>query len=247
MPNEFLQATHGLGVTGAVVVEASAWLEDNQWILDLAKDNSFIKGFVGHLEPGDSFRQNLEKFAKNPLFRGIRLSGRAVAAGLSRPDFADDLRWLADRDLQLDVIGDHTMFAELVRLTDSAPQLRVVINHLPFDPVTDEDSRRRADDALHELGRRAQVYAKISGVLRRVGNRVPLELRFYREALDRMWATFGSDRLVYGSNWPVSNQLAPYRDVLKIPYDYFAGKGPDVANQYFWKNSLAAYKWIDRG
>ena len=166
---------------------------------------------------------------------------------MSRPDFVADLQRIADRDLQLDVIGDHAMFADLVRLTDSAPQLRIVINHLPFDPAVDEAARKKADDALRELGRRSQVYAKISGVLRRVGNGVPLELSFYREALDRMWATFGPSRLVYGSNWPVSNQFAPYRDVLKIPYDYFAGKGPEAANQYFWKNSLAAYKWIDRG
>jgi predicted TIM-barrel fold metal-dependent hydrolase len=125
--------------------------------------------------------------------------------------------------------------------------LRVVINHLPFDPAMDKDERRKADDALHELGRRPLVYAKVSGVLRRVGGRVPLDLSFYREALDQLWETFGPSRLVYGSNWPVSNQFAPYPGVLKVVRDYFTGKGADAADQYFWKNSLAAYKWIDRG
>jgi L-fuconolactonase len=116
MPSDFQAATRGLGVAGAVVVESNAWLEDNQWILDLARDNPVIKGFVGHLEPGDSFRQNLERFSKNRLFRGIRLSGRAIALGLSRPDFAADLQRLVDSDLQLDAIGDHTVFADLVRI-----------------------------------------------------------------------------------------------------------------------------------
>src|SRR5438067_44882 len=101
MPSDFRVATRGLGVTGVVVVEASVWLEDNQWVLDLARDNPLIKGFVGHLEPGDSFRENLESFSKNPLFRGIRLSGRTIAANVSRPDFVADLQQLADRDLQL--------------------------------------------------------------------------------------------------------------------------------------------------
>jgi predicted TIM-barrel fold metal-dependent hydrolase len=247
MPSDFHAATRGLGVTGVVVVEASVWLEDNQWILDLARDNLIIKGFVGHLEPGDSFQQNLGRFAKNRLFRGIRLSGRTIAAGLSRPDFLAGLQQLADHDLQLDAIGDHTIFADLVRLTDSAPQLRIVINHLPFDPAKDEDARRKADNALRELGRRPQVYAKVSGILRRTGGRVPLESSFYRDALDQLWATFGPSRVVYGSNWPVSNQFAPYPAVLKVAHDYFAGKGQDAADRYFWKNSLAAYKWIDRG
>ena len=34
------------GVTGTVVVEASAWLEDNQWILDLAAQTPWIVGLV---------------------------------------------------------------------------------------------------------------------------------------------------------------------------------------------------------
>jgi predicted TIM-barrel fold metal-dependent hydrolase len=246
MPSDFRAATRGLGVTGVVVVEASAWLEDNQWILDLAKDDPLITGFVGHLEPGDAFRQNLERFSKNPLFRGVRLSSRTISLGLSLRDFVGDLHHLVDCDLQLDAIGDHTMFADLVRLTDSAPQLRVVINHLPFDPATDDDARRKADSALDELGRRPQVYAKVSGVLRRTGDQVPLQLSFYRKALERLWTTFGPTRLVYGSNWPVSNQFAPYPSVLKVMQEYFAGKGAEAANQYFWKNSLAAYKWIKR-
>jgi predicted TIM-barrel fold metal-dependent hydrolase len=247
MPRDFHDATRGLGVTGVVVVEASAWLEDNQWILDLARNNSIIRGFVGHLEPGDSFRENLEKYSKNSLFRGIRLSGRMIAANLSRPDFVSEIQRLADFDLELDAIGDHNIFADLIRLTDSTPHLRVVINHLPFDHAKDADVRRKAENALRELGHRPQVYAKVSGVLRRTGNHVPLKPSFYREALDQLWTTFGPSRVLYGSNWPVSNQFAPYPDVLRVAHDYFASKGSEAAERYFWKNSLAAYKWLDRG
>src|SRR3954466_15974306 len=57
------------GVTGTVVVEASPWGEDNQWLLNLAKDDSFLVGIVGHLAPGDDgFARHLERFAKNKLF-----------------------------------------------------------------------------------------------------------------------------------------------------------------------------------
>jgi predicted TIM-barrel fold metal-dependent hydrolase len=165
---------------------------------------------------------------------------------LSRPEFVADLRRLADRDLELDVIGDHTMFADVVRLADSMPQLRIVLNHLPLDPAKDEDARKKADEALRELGHRPQVYVKVSGVLRRAGDRVPVEASFYRAALDQLWSTFGPSRVVYGSNWPVSNQLAPYPAVLQVVRDYVAGKGADASNQFFWKNSLAAYKWVER-
>src|SRR5262249_56018986 len=85
LPPEFHAANKGLGVTGAIVVESNAWLEDNQWVLDLARDNPFLSGFVGHLDPADAaFQNNLARFSSNRLFRGIRLNGRAIGAGLSQ-------------------------------------------------------------------------------------------------------------------------------------------------------------------
>lgn len=237
LPPEFHAATSGLGVTGAIVVESNAWLEDNQWVLDLARDNPFIVGFVGHLDPaGAAFRKNLARFSANRLFRGIRLSGKAIGAGLSQPDFVSNLQRLADQDLELDAIGDAGMFRDLVTLTDREPRLRIVINHLPFDPPGE-------GSAFRELGGRPQVYAKVSGVLRRVGDRTPSDVSFYKESIDRLWDNFGRDRLVYGSNWPVSNRFAPYPVVLQVVRDYFTAKGPEAVERYFWKNSQSAYKW----
>ena len=73
MPEDYKALAVPEGVTGTVVVEASKWLEDNQWILDLAAAEPFIVGFVGHLEPTADFKNNLNRFSANPLFRGIRL------------------------------------------------------------------------------------------------------------------------------------------------------------------------------
>jgi L-fuconolactonase len=231
LPADFTAATQGLNVTGAIVIESNALLEDNQWVLDLAADNPLIVAFVGHLDPGSpAFPQHLARFAKNRLFRGIRLSGKSIAAGLSQPEFIAGLQQLADRDLQIDAIGDHTIFSALIAISDRLPRLRIVIDHLPFELGAGEK-------AFHDLSSRPQIYAKVSGVLRGIGD---------RDSLDRLWDTFGRDRLIYGSNWPVSNRVAPYPSVLRIVSEYFTGKGPEASERYFWKNSLAAYKWIDR-
>src|ERR1700680_5084237 len=122
----------------------------------------------------------------------------------------------------MNAIGDTTMSRGLTPLSDRAPRLRIVIDHLPFELANDEA-------AFRELGSRSQVFAKVSGVLRRDGDRTPVELSFYRDSLDRLWETFGRDRLLYGSNWPVSNRLAPYPAVLKIVQEYFAEKGADAS------------------
>src|SRR5258708_4576224 len=180
LPDEFVRMTRPLGVTGTIEVEASAWLEDNQWVLDLAAKHPVIVGTVGHLEPGKpEFRKALARFHKNPLFRGIRLGaagGRGFAPGVPESDFISDMRALADAGLELDAIGGPSLLPHVVRLTDRVPALRIVINHLPFDPP--------ADGALRELGKRAQVYAKVSNVPRRSGERVPDDVDFYRPAPD---------------------------------------------------------------
>ena len=239
LPDEFVRVTKPFGVTGVIKVEASAWLEDNQWVLDLAAKNPVIVGSVGRLEPGTpDFRKNLARFHQNRLFRGIRLG--KIQDG---PEFLADLKEMAGAGLELDAIGPPALLAQLVRLTDQVPNLRVVINHMPFDAPKDDGPRKEYQAALAELGKRPQVYSKVSGVVRSVDGRVPNDAAFYRPALDELWNTFGADRLIYGSNWPVSEKIAPYSTVFKVVREYFSSKGQAATDKYFWKNSKAAYRW----
>ncbi len=47
--------------------------EDNQYVLDIAAKDKMLVGTVGDLEPDKpEFRSQLERFHRNPLFRGIR-------------------------------------------------------------------------------------------------------------------------------------------------------------------------------
>ena len=71
--------------------------------------------------------------------------------------------------------------------------------------------------------------------------------RSYRPGLDVLWNLFGPDRAIYGSNWPVSDLVAPYGSMYKIVAACFAGKTEADAQKFFWKNSLAAYSWLPRG
>jgi L-fuconolactonase len=202
---------------------------------------------VGHLDPGvPAFKGYVLRFTKDRLFRGIRLDEKTIATGLTAKTFIADLERLADADLEIDAIGENPLLSHLVTLSDRVPRLRIVINHLPFDPPADEDAARKARNAFRELGRRPNVFAKVSGVLRRVNGRVPDQASFYSQSLDELWDTFGVDRLVYGSNWPVSELLAPYRTVMKVVREYFTAKGVEATERYFWKNSITSYKWVDR-
>ncbi|HLN02883.1 MAG TPA: amidohydrolase family protein [Bryobacteraceae bacterium] len=253
LPERYRNIAMPLGIKGAIEVEASPRLEDNQWVLDIAARNTIIVGTVGNLEPGKpGFGKNLERFHRNPLFRGIRygnLWGRNLGAELSKSDFIADLKALADAGLSLDTANqDPALIAAAVRVTDLVPNLRVVIDHLPqLDPPVEPKALRAYQADLRELGKRPQVYLKISEVLRRVDGRVPTDSDFYRQRLDELWDIFGEDRLLYGSDWPNSDQWGTYPQVLSVVREYFTGKGRlAAAEKYFWKNSVAAYRWVKR-
>jgi L-fuconolactonase len=248
LPESYSNMVEPLGIRGTIVVESSPWVEDNQWLLDLAKREKIIVGLVGHLEPGTPlFREQLLRFHENPIFCGIRygnLWGWDLGRALQRPDFISDVKFLAETGLELDVVldapGSTPDLKQVVRLTDSVPSLRVVIDHLPFYPG-ENPARAEYQWGLRELSGRPQVWGKLSGVLHEFSNRIPVAVNDYGPALDEMWGTFGPDRLIYGSNWPVSDRLAPYDVVFSLVRDYFATKGQRASEKFFGENAKRAY------
>ena len=158
------------------------------------------------------------------------------------------MKALAETGAELDTANPTpALIADIVRITDQVPELRVVIDHLPqLEPPADKAGRKMYETQLRELGQRPLVFVKVSEVLRRVNGREIHDLEFYRRRLDQLWDIFGEDRLLYGSDWPNSDLWAPYPQVLRIVQEYFNKKGASIAEKFFWKNSVAAYRWVKR-
>ena len=245
LPARYRKIAEPLGIVGAIEIEASPIVEDTQWVLDISATDPIIVGTVGHLEPAQpDFRKFFDRFHKNPLFLGIRygnLWGADLSDELAKPEFVSGLKVLADAGMVLDTANPTPkLMATVVRVTDRIPNLRVVLDHVPqMDP-------RPAAESLKELVKRPQVYVKVSSVLRRVDGKVPEDLAFYRDRLDELFGLFGEDRLVYGSDWPNSDNWAPYPAVFHVVHEYFTAKGRPIAEKYFWKNSQKAYRWKKR-
>ncbi len=102
LPKDYLALPVPRPVTGAVAVEASPRVEDNQWVLDLAAREPFIVGLVGNLPVGTrQFAGLLKRFAANRFFLGIRIRDRKLEGALDDAAFVNDLKLLADYDLSL--------------------------------------------------------------------------------------------------------------------------------------------------
>lgn len=243
-PERYLANIKPYLVDGVVAVEASAWLEDNLWLLEVADRSRLVWAVVGNLQPGNpEFKDALGRFSKHPLFRGIRINASSISAIVAQPGALSGLKLLAAKDLSLDILVDGPRsLAEIARLAGMLPDLRLVAGHLPIDPPRDEAEPATFRDDLRALGRAPSVYAKVSGVARRIGGRVPTDAGFYKPELDTIWRTFGPNRVIYASNWPVCDLTAPYATVFRIMRDYLADKDRETVERYFWKNAQAAYK-----
>jgi L-fucono-1,5-lactonase len=250
LPPRYRKLAAPLGIVGAIKIEASPWIEDNLWVLEVAERDPIIVGVVGNLEPDKpEFPEMLERYHKNRLFRGIRygnLWGRDITKQADNPAFVSGLKLLQQADLVLDTANPRVdLLQAIVRVTDKIPDLRVVLDHLPsLEPTT--DTRQAYDVALGELQQRPQVFVKLSAVIHRLNGQISTELAPYRDRLDQLVGRFGADRILFGSDWPNSDGVAPIEKIVGVVREFFQTQPRQVAEKYFWKNSLAAYKWIKR-
>lgn len=249
-PDRFRSVASDHGVTGAVVVECSPVIEDNQWVLDVSANDPSIVGVVGFLDAGKpGFGEHLDRFSMDPLFRGIRygdLWGRSIVEQIDNPQFVEDMRLVAERDMSLDSANPNLDLLEaLLRLSDLVPDLRIIVDHLPKMPVAASE-RGRYEGILQEFTSRAQTFVKLSAVLLERDGEVSYSLDTYRSTLDEIAGVFGEDRVLFGSDWPNSDPLGAYGQVIGIVREYFNEKSQMAREKYFRLNSMAAYKWIQR-
>src|SRR5207302_8841881 len=133
LPPEYKALAAANGILASGVVEASPLVEDNQWILDLLGHDSFFPFFAGQLEIGSpDFKSNLEHFARDHRFVGIRgflWSPPAITLDAAQ---LRDLRDLASRGMTLDIVsrGTTNPKPQVEALCTTVPKLRIIIDHL---------------------------------------------------------------------------------------------------------------------
>jgi predicted TIM-barrel fold metal-dependent hydrolase len=275
LPAMYAKIAKPLGIVGVIEVDASPWVEDNLWVLETIQPESIMVGTVGNLRPDKpEFAEYLERYAKNPLYRGIRygnLWGYDLPGQVDNPVFVEGLKLLAQHDLVLDTANQNiALLQAAVRVNDKVPELRIVLNHLPaLDPTPENQAQYEA--VLKEISQRKNIWTKLSEIVHPVrapGSAPPRPpaaadasaqprppatppvivrgLAAHRERLDMLMDCFGEDRVVFGSDWPNAVGVSEVPDTVALVREYFSGKSRQAAEKYFWRNSLAAYKWVKR-
>jgi L-fuconolactonase len=246
LPAEYRSLAEPLGITGTVVVEASPREDDNEWVLELAARDKFIVGLVGYLKPGEPrFAGRLKGLARNPLFRGIRVGAWNKGLHLKDRLWMADLNRLADLDLALDVLVEPGQMLEVAQLAAAFPKLRIVVDHsgnIRMGPVPLDPAWLSGIVACHS---RENVFMKMSGFVEGSGRpgAAPREGDLYRPVMNTLWEAFGEDRLIFGSNWPVSARFASLDRVVGLVQDFVQPKGQSALDKVFRQNAVKVYRF----
>jgi L-fuconolactonase len=247
---EALSAKHG--IVGAIAIEASSLNSDNDWLLKIVKDNPAMVGMIGDLVPNSpSYMADLERLHRDPFFLGIRygnLWDRDLLADLEKPGFIDGLKALASANLVFESANPDGRLIHALRVVgDRVPNLRIVIDHLPNAKLPTAQTGLDAYwGDLHQLAQRPQVFVKLSEIPRRKDGQLDTDPGNYRASLDRLWNLFGTDRVIFGSDWPNSDSVATFDETLAIVKSYMTYKNEAERRRYFALNSQAAYQWHPR-
>ncbi len=248
LPPDWQAVAEPVGVARTIVVEASPWVADNRWLLQRAAESPAVLGVVGNLDPRSSdFETNLREFARDPLFLGIRWRHELVPLDRNHQQLTRGMKLLDELGLTLDINVPNNTIQPVCQLASRAPRLRIVINHLggAGDPQKLPSDWRFN---IRQLAARPNVFMKVSALAeqaRAKPGEAPTDTDYYLPILDHLWESFGVKRLIFGSNWPVSDLAASYESVYQIVANYFGGKGQAACDPFFWQNSQAAYQWKD--
>jgi L-fucono-1,5-lactonase len=252
LPARYRKLAEPLGIVGAIEVEASPWIEDNLWVLEVEEKEPFMTGTIGNLQPEKpEFKEYLDRYHKNRLFLGIRygnLWGYDLGSQVANPVFIEGLKLMQQAGLTMDTANPRPDLIEaVIRVNDRVPDLRIVVDHLPgMMAGLDAGAKPAVERNLTELAKRPSVYIKVSQMLRIAGGKAVTDPAVYKPVLDQIFDTFGEDKLIFGSDWPNASAVDHLPAIVQIVRQYFAAKGRSAAEKYFWKNSVAAYKWIRR-
>ena len=208
---------------GTIAVQARQTMEETRWLLDLAAANPFIKGVVGWVDLcSDGLRQQLDELAENPKLVGVRhvIHDEPDDAFMLRDDFGRGLGLLADYNLVYDLLLFPKHLPAACELVAQFPNQPFVLDHIAKPFIKAGVLSPWAED-LRRLAAYPNVACKVSGMVTEADWQAwqPADFRPY---LDVVFAAFGPDRLMFGSDWPVCTVAGSYGQVVGLVADYVA-------------------------
>lgn len=244
LPEHISAIAKANGVKGIVAMQSGQTIGDNQWNLDIIEQDPLFKGVVGNLSKvigTKEFKPLFLKLCENKKYLGYRLSGK-YQDGLSDA-LIEDLKLTAKMGKSVDFLVGGYSFKDIAVLAEKVPDLRILMDHIGGIQLDGKPLDQKWVAEFKNMGRHKNVYCKVSALFGRFKKQpAPTDLKYYKEAIDLAVDTFGIDRLVYSSDWPVTELTGDYTSVVKLTKSYFMPMEHDAAYKVFYLNALKFYR-----
>jgi L-fuconolactonase len=221
LPHDLQPLLAAGGFDGSIAVQAQQTVQEARWLLELAEQNSFIKGVIGWVDLcSPEVREQLERLAVNRRLLGVRhiVQGELDDEFMLRPDFRRGIAQLAEFGLVYDLLLYPRHVPVATELVREFPQQTFVLDHIA-KPAIAAAQIEPWDRDIRELAKCPNVSCKLSGMV--------TEARWaqwvrddFRRYLDVVFEAFGPDRLMIGSDWPVCTLSADYASTMGIVTSY---------------------------
>jgi len=221
MPSDLKPVLENNGMDGCVAIQADQSEEETIFLLKLAAQNYFIKGVVGWVDmQKHNVEERLLNFSKYKKFKGVRHILQAEPDGfMLKEEFQRGIKALSKLGLTYDLLIKPHQLNEAIMLTTNFPYQKFVLDHIA-KPAISNGIDENWENQIKELSKNKNVFCKVSGLVTETDGFKP-EPDNFKVFLEVVTSAFGTERLLFGSDWPVCLVAASYNEVLKIITNYY--------------------------
>ncbi|GAB3779967.1 amidohydrolase family protein [Spirosoma horti] len=233
------------GIDGCVAVQASQSEAETIFLVRMAQAYDIIKGVVGWVDlQSAQLPDRLQALSQYPEIKGYRHVAQAEPDDfLTRPAVVEGIRQLASFGLTYDILIYPTQLKAALHLVRSVPEVSFVIDHLA-KPYIKKREISRWSNFMAEIAKNKHVSCKLSGMVTE-GDWLDWSKKDFFPYMDVIFETFGPDRIMFGSDWPVCLVAANYTQVKTLVDEYVSNWGEEVRAKVFGANAVSFYKLPD--
>ena len=245
LPSDLNPVLKENNVDGCIAVQADQSEEENFFLLELTKDNDFVKGVVGWVDLCcEMINDKLYYFSQFDKFCGVRHIVQAESKGfMLREDFQHGIQQLGKYNLTYDILVHQQQLSEVISFVENLPNQPFVLDHLGKPPIALKELEDWKEN-IETLATFSNVYCKVSGMVTEAdwNQWQPSDFTDY---LDVIFNSFGTERILYGSDWPVCLLAAEYEEQLSIVKNYISSFSPEEKAAIMGGNAIRFYKLND--
>ncbi|HEY5464914.1 MAG TPA: amidohydrolase family protein [Hanamia sp.] len=229
------------GMEGIVAVQADQSENETKFLIELAKKNPEIKGIVAWVDlQNENIENKLLYYSQSPIIKGFRHIVQAEPKGFLRNEkFLNGIKLLKNFEFTYDVLIYQHQLKEAIEFVNKFPEQKFIIDHCAKPMIKD----KKIDEwkkGIQEISKNENVSCKISGLTTEAAWHTWKEKDFY-PYLDCVFECFGTERLLFGSDWPVMLVSGTYTKWKNLLGNYMHNYSHEEKERVFTKNAIEFY------